>query len=55
MGRPDVGVITFAAAENGCEEIVDIGAAIEKDKKFFGFADLVVETFHKQLFPYVSG
>jgi hypothetical protein len=34
MDRPDVDVITFETAENGCEEMADIGAAIGKDKKF---------------------
>lgn len=33
MNRFNVDVITFETAENGGEEIADIGAAIEKDKK----------------------
>ncbi len=33
MDRLNVDVVTFETAENGCEEIADIGAAIGKDKK----------------------
>jgi 5-methyltetrahydropteroyltriglutamate--homocysteine methyltransferase len=33
MNRLDVDVLTFETAENGCEEIAEIGAAIGKDKK----------------------
>jgi len=33
MDRLDVDVLTFETAENGCEEIAEIGAAIGKDKK----------------------
>lgn len=33
IARLDVDVVTFETAENGCEEIAEIGAAIGKDKK----------------------
>jgi 5-methyltetrahydropteroyltriglutamate--homocysteine methyltransferase len=33
IDRLDVDVVTFETAENGCEEIADIGAAIGKNKK----------------------
>ena len=33
MDRLNVDVVTFETAENGCEEIAEIGAAIGKDKK----------------------
>lgn len=33
IDRLDVDVVTFETAENGCEEIAEIGAAIGKDKK----------------------
>ena len=33
IDRLDVDVVTFETAENGCEEIAEIGAAIGRDKK----------------------